>query len=185
MARLTELRVKVCSMYGAVCLARLQRCSTRLVCVNKSICWSSVARMRVCVCSVERQEPNGGRRECAGELKILTATGSSKAPSLFLCCRFLSLFLPHSLSLSHFAVNSSSFPLCSPPSPCLCVFMPSLGFCYAHRIDLLPAGVQTQASNVSTPKWRGKTSYSWSKRGASNFPAVTSGVCLNKTICIN
>lgn len=93
MARLTELRVKVCSMYGAVCLARLQRCSTRLVCVNKSICWSSVARMRVCVCSVERQEPNGGRRECAGELKILTATGSSKAPSLFLCCRFLSLSL--------------------------------------------------------------------------------------------
>lgn len=109
-ARLTELRVKVCSMYGSVYLACLQCCSTRLVCINKSICWSSVVCMRVCARSVERQR---GRREHAGELKILTATESSKAPSLFLCCRFLS----PSLAPSCFAVNSSSSPPYSPPSP--------------------------------------------------------------------
>lgn len=130
-------------------LARLQRCSTRLVCVSESIRWSSAVPARVGVCSAGRRGLNR-RRACRRaenpdsywefksslSLPLLPVPLSpslslsfSLSPCLFLslCCKFLlfpSLF--------------TSLPVC--------VFMPSLGFYYAHRIDLLPAGVQTRAT---------------------------------------
>ncbi len=117
MTRLTELRVKVCSMYGTVCvcLARPQRCSTRLVCVNESIRRSSAVRVRVGVCSAERQGSTGEERACRRAENPDSYWEFKSSLSLPL------LPVPLSLSLSLFAVNSSSFPLCSPPSPSLCL----------------------------------------------------------------
>ena len=101
---LTELRVKVCSMYGAVCslcLACLQCCcsSTRLMCGNKSI--RQLTPRCVCVCS-QGALNSGGERQS----KILTATESSNTLPLLLLCLASSLppsltpYLPPSLSLS-------------------------------------------------------------------------------------
>lgn len=115
MTRLTELRVKVCSMYGAaaVRLARPQRCSTRLLllCVNRSIRWSSAVRVRVGVCSAERQSSTGEERARKESRKSWQLLGVQKLPlssaaagsslslspspslsfplSLSLCCKFL------------------------------------------------------------------------------------------------
>lgn len=119
------MRVKVCSMYGAVCvcLACLQRCSTRLVCVSESIRRSSVERVRVGVCSVERQSSTGEER----------ARRRAKYPDSYwefkssLSLPLLPVPLSPSLSLTLslcFAANSSSFPspFTSLPRPCLHAF---------------------------------------------------------------
>lgn len=88
-------------------------------------------------------------------------------PALLFPSLPLSPSLALSLSLSLVAVNFSSFPLCLPPSLSLCLH--AFSFCYTHKIDLLPAGVQTRAANVSTPKRKGETSHSRSMRSSPNF----------------
>lgn len=168
MTRLTELRVKVCSMYGAVRVfgSFSALLHTPGVCKRvhplefRGACVSRCLQCR----ETELNWGTGGRRECAGELKILTATGSSKAPSLPLlpAPRFPSLLTAHSHSLSLSAVNFFSFPLFTSLLVSLCLH--AFSFCYPHRIDLLPTGMQTRAANVSTPKRKGNFTFTEQKR---------------------
>lgn len=173
--RLTELRVKVCSMYSPVCvrLARFQRWSLRLVHVKESIRWMSAERVCESLCASQCRETqlNGGGEGGEGvkrSLKILTATGSSKASSLL---PLMPVPLPPSLSFSLSALNVSPLPsvftsLTVSASSCL--------LCYAHKIDMLPPGMQTSATNASTLKRRGDT------QRAKNCPGSRSRV---KTVC--
>lgn len=124
---LTELSVKVCSMYGAVCFARLQRCSTRLVCVRESIRWiSRGACASLCLQCREAELSEGGEsvqrsRKSWQPLRVQKLPLSSSLFSLSLSINIPPLVFSLPPSLALFAVNSSSFLLHLPPSPSMCL----------------------------------------------------------------